>query len=154
MSVASLRLCALVALLTSLIATVGSAQTADQVGQWQTLPYLMPINPIHCGVMRDGRILVIAGSENDPSKHNAGSSKAAVYDWQAGTIVVQDLLWDLFCNGYSFLSDGRALVIGGSEQYDPFYGEARATVFDPATNQFVEVESMADGRWYATGTTL
>src|SRR5262245_6859341 len=147
MSVASLLLCALSALFTSVIAAVGSAQTADQVGQWQTLSYLMPINPIHCGVMRDGRILVIAGSENDPSKHSAGSSKAAVYDWKTGSIVVQDLLWDLFCNGYSFLSDGRALVIGGSEQYDPFYGEARATVFDPVTEQFVQVESMTDGRW-------
>ncbi|MFO0985127.1 MAG: galactose oxidase-like domain-containing protein [Planctomycetota bacterium] len=77
-----------------------------------------------------------------------------MYDWRNGTIIVQDLLWDLFCNGYSFLPDGRALVIGGSEQYDPFYGEARATAFDPATNQFAQVESMADGRWYATGTTL
>jgi hypothetical protein len=130
------------------------AQTAADVGEWRTLPYLMPINPIHVGLLKTGRVLVIAGSENEKPKHDTGLSRAAVWDPATGSIVVQDLLWDLFCNGFSFLADGRALVIGGSEQYDPFYGEARATIFDPLTEKFNQVESMADGRWYATGTTL
>jgi hypothetical protein len=36
----------------------------------------------------------------------------------------------------TFLPDGRAFIIGGTEQYDPFYGDSRATIFDPATEQF------------------
>jgi PKD repeat protein len=127
---------------------------ANVTGQWSTLPYTMPINPIHVGVLRTGRVLIVAGSEADPIKHQEGSSKAAVWDLQSGTITVQDPLWDLFCNGMAFLPDGRALVIGGTEAYDPFYGDARATVFDPQTEKFVQVESMAHGRWYATATAM
>ena len=124
-------------------------------GQWTTLPYLMPINPIHVGLLRNGKVLIVAGSENDPNKHIEGISKAAVWDLQTGTFAVQDLLWDLFCNGMAFLPDGRALILGGTEQYDtPFEGDARATVFDPVTEEFVEVQSMAHGRWYATATAM
>jgi len=126
---------------------------ANVTGQWSTLPYTMPINPIHVGLLRTGKVLIVAGSEGDPTKHNV-SSKAAVWDLQAGTIMVQDLLWDVFCNGMAFFPDGRALIIGGTEQYDAFTGEARATVFDPQTEKFVQVESMAHGRWYATATAM
>jgi hypothetical protein len=31
-------------------------------GQWRTLPYLMPINPISATLLHDGRILIVAGS--------------------------------------------------------------------------------------------
>ena len=58
-------------------------------GQWTTLPYLMPINPIHFGQLRTGKVLVVAGSENDPNKHAAGISKAAVWDLNAGTFTIQ-----------------------------------------------------------------
>ena len=56
---------------------------ANVTGQWTTLPYSMPINPIHAGLLRTGKVLIVAGSENEPIKHNAGSSKAAVWDLQA-----------------------------------------------------------------------
>jgi len=137
----------------SLLRDAAQAQ-ANVIGQWTTLPYTMPINPIHVGLLRTGKVVIVAGSENDPNKHTESSSKAAVWDLQAGTIAVQDLLWDVFCNGMAFLPDGRALIIGGTEQYDPFHGEARATVFDPATEKFVQVQSMAHGRWYATATAM
>ena len=35
-----------------------------------------------------------------------------------------------------------------------FKGESRASLFDPLTSRFVQSQSMADGRWYATATTL
>jgi hypothetical protein len=130
------------------------AQSAVTEGIWNTLPYTMPINPIHCGVTHSGKVVIVAGSENDPDEHQDEQSRAAVWDPVSGTIVVQDLLWDVFCNGMASLPDGRFAIMGGSEQYDPFYGEARATLFDPATEKFAEVESMAHGRWYATVTAL
>jgi galactose oxidase-like protein/glyoxal oxidase-like protein len=120
-------------------------------GSWSTLPYLMPINPIHCGVTHTGKVVVVAGSENEPDQQEY---RAAVWDPGNGTIVVQDLVWDVFCNGMAALADGRFLIAGGSEQYDPFHGEPRATIYDPATEKFNEVESMAHGRWYATVTAL
>src|SRR5215471_16269020 len=123
-------------------------------GTWQTLSYLMPINPIHVTLMHDGQILVVAGSENDPPEHQAGEYYAAVWNTQTGTITVQTLLWDLFCNGMLDLGDGRPIIVGGSEDVAPPYGDYRASIFDPATQKFNEVESMADGRWYATVTNL
>ncbi len=127
---------------------------ANVTGQWSTLPYTMPINPIHVGLLHTGKVLVVAGSENDPNKHAAESYKAAVWNLQTGTIAVQNLTWDVFCNGMAFLPDGRALIVGGTTRYDPFWGASKATIFDPVTEKFIQVESMAHGRWYATATTM
>jgi hypothetical protein len=93
-----------------------AAAQADLVGQWQTLPYDMPINPIHAGLLHTGRVLVIAGSENDPT---ITTYRSAVWNPATGTISVQSTPWDLFCNGMSYLPDGRALVTGGTLRYDP-----------------------------------
>src|SRR3977135_3980882 len=32
---------------------------ANVQGQWQTLPYTMPINPIHVALLRTGKVLVV-----------------------------------------------------------------------------------------------
>lgn len=127
------------------------AQSPLTDGLWSTLSYTMPINPIHCGVTRTGKVLVVAGSENEPDQTEY---RAAVWDPGTGAITVQDLSWDVFCNGMACLPDGRFVIAGGTERYDPFYGESSATVFDPATEKFNEIERMAHGRWYATVTAL
>ena len=49
----------------------------------------------------------------------------------AGTISVKTSEWDMFCNGMRFLPDGRAFIVGGTLQYDPFFGEARTAFYDP-----------------------
>jgi hypothetical protein len=130
---------------------IQAASPAER-GRWTTLPHPMPINPIHCGILHNGKVLIVAGSENEPD--NPDPPRAAVWDPQSGRITVQDLLWDVFCNGMAASPDGRFVIVGGTEQYDPFHGEPRATVFDPATEKFTQVESMAHGRWYATVTAL
>ena len=59
----------------------GAVQAQVNVtGQWLTLPYTMPINPIHLGLLRTGKVLVVAGSENEPGKNEDEISKAAVWD--------------------------------------------------------------------------
>ncbi len=130
------------------------AQTAHVVGQWETLPDLMPINPIHLGLLHTGKVLISAGSGNDLSDFDEHVFQAAVWNPQSGTIMLQDLEYDLFCNGMAFLPDGRTLSIGGTDEYDPFHGDSRASIFDPATEKFIQVQSMQHGRWYATATAL
>ena len=90
----------------------------------------MPINPIHAGLLRTGKVLVVAGSENDPT---ITTYRAALFDPSTGATSVQSLPWDLFCNALSFLPDGRALVVGGTLQYDPFRGLKTTAIFDPLT---------------------
>ena len=51
-------------------------------GQWVVLPYQMPINPISSTLLPTGKVLVVAGSENDASNNSKGSEsyRAAVWD--------------------------------------------------------------------------
>jgi hypothetical protein len=111
----------------------------------------MPINPVHVALMYNGKVLVVSGSGNDTTNTKL---RAAVWDPIAGTVTVQTVAWDMFCNGMVVLPDGRPFVIGGTLQYDPFFGQPKSSVFDPATNTFTDVQNMAHGRWYPTATTL
>jgi fibronectin type 3 domain-containing protein len=127
-------------------------------GEWRTLPYLMPINPISATLLNTGKILIVAGSENDANNnsHGAESYRNAIWDPTGATqssITVQNMEYDVFCSGTAALPDGRALVVGGTSDYS-FTGDNRASIFDPATERFVQSQSMVDGRWYATATTL
>jgi hypothetical protein len=126
------------------------AQAATQ-GQWRTLTNQTPINPIHVALMNNGDVLIVAGSGNVATETNF---QAAVWDSGSQTFLTRALAWDMFCNGMVVLHDGRVLVNGGNLQYDPFFGEPRNAVFDPATGLFTNIQNMAHGRWYPTVTTL
>ena len=52
---------------------------ADVKGQWSTLNYSMTINPIHTALMRNGKILVTAGSGNCPPSQS-GCPTGAPYN--------------------------------------------------------------------------
>jgi hypothetical protein len=137
-------------LMSGFVYSSATGQPAVQ-GQWRTLPYLMPINPVHVALMSNGRVLIVSGSGNLPSNTNYA---AAVWDPGAGTITTRPLGWDMFCNGMVALPDGRVFINGGNLRYDPFLGEVRSSAYTPATGQFTDLESMAGGRWYPTVTTL
>ena len=132
-------------------AAVSAFPQANVQGQWSTLPYTMPINPVHAALLNNGQVLVIAGTGNNPLAQKPG---AAVWDPQTGNIATQSIVWDMFCNGMVVLPDGRPLIDGGTLQYNPFLGLAKAAVFDPEADQFTDLTSMANGRWYPTVTVL
>ena len=122
-----------------------SRAQANVVGQWVTLPYQMPMNPVHAALLNTGKVLVVSGSG-----WVAGNTNylASVWDPQAGTITQQTLTWDMWCNGTVSLPDGRVFVNGGTIQYDPFFGSRKSAAFNPATQQFTDLQNMAHGRWY------
>ena len=155
---------AVVLLGSSVIVRPGMAQTCPANiphihGVWRTLPYLMPINPISATLLNTGEVLIVAGSENDAYNHASGgeSNRMAIWDHPTettpGSITVQNADFDVFCSGTAVLPDGRALVVGGTSDYS-FTGANRASIFDPKTGRVVQSQSMVDGRWYATATTL
>jgi hypothetical protein len=129
----------------------GASAQVNVQGQWRTLPNQMPINPVHAALLHNGKVLIVSGSGNLPTNTNL---QAAIFDPASGSITTQPVAWDMFCNGMVVLSDGRALVNGGTVQYDPFHGQLRSAVYDPATGQFTDVQTMAHGRWYPTVTNL
>src|SRR5687767_5177313 len=110
----------LLLILTIIVAAPARADAqVSAVGQWTTLSAMTPLNPIHVGLLRTGRVLIVAGSENDPT---VTTFRAAMWDPQTGVFDVKTIPWDLFCNGVSYLPDGRALITGGNLQYNPFRG--------------------------------
>ena len=150
--------------LLSMLTTVALAQ-ANVQGQWHTLSSTMPINPIHVALLGNGKVLVVAGSGNCPPSQSgcpsgapygpSNGSGALLVDPVSGQIISQfSLSWDMFCNGMVLLQDGTALIDGGTIQYDPFYGQPQASIFNPATNTFSNTQNMAHGRWYPTLVTL
>lgn len=123
----------------------------NQNGRWDTLPFEMPINPVHVALMHTGKVLIVSGSGNDPDNKNW---QAAVWDPKTATIKTFQIAWDMFCNGMVILPDGRPLVLGGTLRYDPFFGEPRTAAFSPSTEKFTDLAKMSGGRWYPTGTVL
>ena len=63
---------------------------ANVQGTWQTLPTLMPINPVHTALMDNGKILVVSGSGNLPSQT---TFKVGVWDPSNNTIGTQTQIW-------------------------------------------------------------
>jgi hypothetical protein len=86
-----------ISILAALVVTFGllrpwssnpSAQ-AGVTGQWQILTGAqneVPINPIHVGLMTDGRVLIVAGSGNDETETNW---QATVWDPVTRTFATQ-----------------------------------------------------------------
>jgi hypothetical protein len=120
-------------------------------GRWDTLPWLVPINPVHVALMHNGKVLIIAGSGNDPDNK---SLEAAV--WQPGPDTVRSfhIDWDMFCNAMVILPDGRPFVLGGTLKYDNFLGYPKTAMFNQDTERFENGPDMSGGRWYPTGTVL
>jgi hypothetical protein len=138
---------------------------ANVTGQWSTLNYQMTINPVHAALMHNGKILVIAGSGNCPPSQSGcptgppysgtNHSGATVLDPVAKTLTQLTLVWDMFCDSMTVLQDGRVFVNGGTVAYDPFLGQTKSSIFDPATNTFTDTPTnMVHGRWYPTVTLL
>ena len=107
----------------------------NQNGRWDTLPFDMPLNPVHVALMHTGKVLIISGSGNDPDNKNF---QAAVWDPKSLTIRTFKISWDMFCSGMVILPDGKPFVLGGTLRYDPFFGEPKTATFDPATETFAE----------------
>jgi PKD repeat protein len=126
-------------------------------GRWVTLPYQLPLNPISTTLLHTGKVLIVAGSENDAADNTYGTESYRVAIWNPASVsknvVVQGLEYDVFCSGTAVLPDGRPLVVGGTSNYG-LTGDNRASLFDPVGVRFAQSESMVDGRWYATATTL
>src|SRR5256885_685533 len=129
-----------------------SSGTAPPYGKWSTLPYTMPINPVHAALLHTGKILIVSGSGNDPNNaypiNTSPNFQAAIWDSQSGAIKIQRVDWDMFCNGMSALSDGRILINGGTLGYGalapvggasdiPFTGLSNTSIFDPSTESFL-----------------
>ena len=129
---------------------------AGKKGLWELLPCPAPLLAVHGAVLHTGKILLFAGSGND--ELFTTGLRSAVWDYENGEFVCPFTPVDFFCAGQTFLPDGRLLVAGGTKEYDtndhPFIGLDTSYLFDPLSESWIRVASMAEGRWYPTLVTL
>ena len=137
-----------------------SAGAACTKGAWQVMPFDSPVRGIHAVVLRNGNVLLVAGSGNNPDDFAAKTFKSAIYHPGSGTFTTVPTPEDLFCSGHVQLPDGRILVMGGNKDYPAadgshgYKGLKNSYVFDPATNSYERVNDMTSGSWYPSATVL
>ena len=140
--------------------TACSAGVACSAGQWAVLPFNSPVRAIHAVVLRNGNVLLVAGSGNNLDDFAAKTFKTAIYKPSSGTFTDVATPADLFCSGHVQLSDGRVLIMGGNKDYPAadlshgYKGLKDSYVFDPATNAYTKVNDMSGGSWYPSATVM
>jgi plastocyanin len=127
---------------------------AAHEGYWELLPCDSKVLAVHAVLMHSGRVLFFAGSGNNVPRHNAHDVRSVVWDYAAGTFHTPVTPYDVFCAGQTVLPDGKVLVAGGTQQYDPFIGLQSSWLFDPTLEEWIRIGDMAFGRWYPTLVTL
>ncbi|MFE2039926.1 galactose oxidase-like domain-containing protein [Streptomyces sp. NPDC059477] len=129
-------------------------------GRWDVLPVQNPVRSMHSVVLHNGKVLLIAGSGNDPEMFEAGTFTSAVYDPSDGTYEVIPTPDDMFCAGHVQLQDGRVLVMSGNKGYPSadgtvgYQGYKDSYIFDPETETYIKTNDMNDGHWYPSATIL
>lgn len=140
----------------------GCTGTAEECanGRWEVLPVQNPVRSMHSVVMHNGKVLLIAGSGNDPELFEAGSFTSAVYDPEDGTYEVIPTPDDMFCAGHVQLQDGKVLIMSGNKGYPSadgtigYQGYKDSYIFDPDTETYIRTNDMNDGHWYPSATIL
>ncbi len=129
-------------------------------GWWSTASYLLPSRTTHATLLRNGKVLLMAGSGNEGSAFAAGTFKAEVWDPATSTFTALSVPEDMWCGGHVTLPDGKILIMGGTKSYpnpttgQNFTGLKSSFVFDPASNQFTKINDAQTGHWYPTLTKL
>lgn len=130
--------------------------TPSTGGEWKVKPSPLPINAIHAVAGPGGKILLIAGSGNNP----AAITTPRTLLWDTTTDVMREVATpaDFFCAGHVILPDGRALVLGGTKAYrtatTKFKGLRGIYAFNFSTESYEKLGDMAVGRWYPTAIKL
>lgn len=129
-------------------------------GRWDVLPTQNPVRSMHSVVLHNGKVLLIAGSGNDPEMFEAGTFTSAVYDPQTGDYKTIPTPKDMFCAGHVQLKDGRVLVMSGNAGYPSadgtigYQGYKDSYIFDPETETYTKTNDMNDGHWYPSATIM
>ncbi|WP_328300503.1 DUF1929 domain-containing protein [Streptomyces sp. NBC_00435] len=137
----------------------GTAQECAK-GKWEVIPAKNPVRSMHAVVLKNGKVLLIAGSGNDIAQFNAGTFTSAVYDPANGSFRTIPTPVDMFCSGHVQLSDGRVLVMSGNKGYPSadgtigYQGLKDSYLFDPVTEKYTRTNDMNGGHWYPSATVL
>ncbi|MFD3508949.1 galactose oxidase-like domain-containing protein [Nocardia sp. NPDC058666] len=138
--------------------TCTGTQVQCAKGSWEVLAMPSPVRAVHAAVLPTGKVLLIAGSGNDPDAFAAGTFKTAQFDPATNQFTELATPWDVFCAGHAQLPDGKLLVMGGTQAYTApehgYKGLRDSYIFDPATSSYTRTNDMLAGHWYPSATTM
>jgi len=127
-------------------------------GRWTVQNYEMPNRNLHSTLLRNGKVLMIAGDGNNGFLYSTKRFTADLWDPNTRTFRTLPVPADFFCAGHVTLADGRVLILGGTKDFatetQAFTGLKDSFIFDPATEAFTRVNDSIDGHWYPTLTKL
>ncbi|MEU1052239.1 kelch motif-containing protein [Streptomyces sp. NPDC005876] len=94
-------------------------------GHWEIVdfPEEYRQNTIHAALLRTGKVLLVAGSGNNPGNFDAKRFDTRVWDPVEGTVKKVPTPTDLFCTGHTQLADGNLLIAGGTKRYEKLKGD-------------------------------
>lgn len=123
-------------------------------GRWTTLSYSLPLRAIHVTLLHTGNFLLIAGSGNVANDNVIGNFKAYLWNPSTGAMTSVPVPYDAFCGGHLVDANGDVIVFGGTVKYgdanNPYLGSNKVYKFVVATNTWVRMPPMKQGRWYPT----
>lgn len=154
-SAAAAALGAMAGLQGRIVPSFAATGPARLVGSWSAV-YNWPGIPIHAALLPDRTVMSFSNGDGDSDYADTFITQIPVGMPPSSHLEVSNITTNLFCGAYSFLSDGRPIVMGGHEgmngdgspdvnilNYLPDYNWQRQTS-DP----------MNSGRWYPSAITL
>lgn len=119
--------------------SVAGPTTPAIEGRWDA-PFTTPVVAVHMHLLRTGKVL-LWGDEGSAQVWSASTGFAPI-----------SKPYRIYCSAHTFFADGRILVVGGTSPGTR--GLRLATIFEPSTSTWKTAPPMAQGRYYATTTTL
>jgi Domain of unknown function (DUF1929) len=91
-----------------------------QYGHWQTLNFASAdrVNAVHVALLNTGKVLLVAGSGNDPQAFSRETFRTLLWDPRTNHAQLVPTPSDVFCGGHAFLASGRLLIAGGTQRYE------------------------------------
>lgn len=121
-------------------------------GQWSTLNYDLPVRAVHVTLLKTGNVLLVAGSGNVSSDNVLGNFKAYVWNPTTAALSAVPVPYDAFCSGHLVDANGDVTIYGGTTRYhsatSPWVGSNKVYKYVVASNSWVAMPPMKQGRWY------
>ena len=113
---------------------INSAEYKREKGHWDivNLPKEFRLNTIHAALLPTGKVLLVAGSGNNPDNFSAYNDngmievlKTVIYNPSNNSVKSVKTPSDLFCGGHAELQSGNLLVAGGTSGYEILAGRVK-----------------------------
>ncbi|MFE2308994.1 discoidin domain-containing protein [Streptomyces sp. NPDC059411] len=118
-------------------------------GSWDRITGF-PLVPVATAVLPGDKLLAWSAYAVDRFGGSNGYTQTAILDLKTGKVTqrrIDNTGHDMFCPGIAMLADGRVLVTGGSNA-------EKASIYDPATDDWSATTSMNIARGYQAMTLL